>query len=366
MDVMVEPRGDAPQTQRTVQDGLQVLQWTRLESRPRTPEPGSVSPQEYSASIQWAIGVSWSGYSRMIYDSLLDKDIDDPASRRLVREILREAPAATTPREKATRLFHWVLENIAQSNQVFGQASWMIASREGNRSRVLHYLLGLAGLDSRLIMISQLGHDRTASDIPDFRLFDHLHVEIRLPREDLPVYAITMHDEAPFGYIPQALAEQPALYVSPTEERTALPAESPIPDESTWDGRITLNVDGSALIEMRERHSGGVALALRSFLQRVPAAELEARVAELYISRIVPGAQLESLRFEAQDNAQEPLGIDYTIRVEQIGRRNDELWALPPIAAQLLTPASRSTASATDASTTLVSRKPGDLEVITP
>jgi hypothetical protein len=287
--------------------------------------------------MQWGIGVSWAGYSRIIYDNLLDKDVVDPAARRLVHEILNEDPAPTTTRERAHRLYRWVLSNIERTNNVLGQASWMIASRSGDRSRLLHYLLGLAGIESRLVMVSMLGTDRNHSELPRPRQYEHLHVEISLPGDPAPIYAITTDEDTPFGYIPGALLGQPGLYLTSSVEPLRMPDQSPIADESTWHARIDLHEDGSAEIRMQERHTGFMAISLRAGLRQIPAAELEARMGELYVSRVLPGAQLQSLRVGAQAEAEEPLEFDYTFRVDQIGRRSESLWALPPIAAQSLT-----------------------------
>ena len=64
---------------------------------------------------------------------------------------------------------------------------------------------------------------------------------------------------------------------------------------------------------------------------QVADAVLEQQFGEFYVSRLLPGAALQSLEIHNRRDAESPLILEYAFEVDTIGRRNDEAWAIPPL-----------------------------------
>src|SRR5690606_31519622 len=121
-------------------------------------------------SINWAVNATWSSFLDGLRDVLADRDVIDPAAQRLAREVAGEGDDRT----RAERLYRWLLDETENNDDVFGEAPVMIAQRTGNRVRMLHYLLGLVGIRSDLLVVRGLGNDQTRSEVADEETYTNL------------------------------------------------------------------------------------------------------------------------------------------------------------------------------------------------
>src|SRR5262249_19343690 len=158
---------------RETKDGLKVLRWKKTESRPLTQEPGSVNSREFIPSICIGMKVSWDPYIESLRDLLADKDVYDPAAYDEVKKLLGDQLDAK-PSVRAAKLYRWVTEQIEPTEDVFGSASGMLASRTGSRERVLRYMLGLAGVKSELLLARGAEADHSQAKLPDPETFGYL------------------------------------------------------------------------------------------------------------------------------------------------------------------------------------------------
>ncbi len=186
-ELMVDPRGDAPETEERDENGLHVYHWGVEDSRPLVQEPASVSPREFFPSIDWGRGASWDMYVESLRDVMADRDVHDPAAATLVAEILGEDAARSTIEQRAQRIYRWVAENIEESDGVFGLAPAMVAARTGDWTRVLRYLLEMAGLDAELALVRSYAADSHQSELPDDDTYQNLLV--RLQGSEGPILA---------------------------------------------------------------------------------------------------------------------------------------------------------------------------------
>jgi hypothetical protein len=107
------------------------------------------------------------------------------------------------------------------------------------------------------------------------------------------------------------------------------------------DVEVALKGDGGAEVHVRELLRGSSAIGWRNDLDEVPAAELEARFEESYVSRLVPGARLVSVQLIDRDDPERPLVLDYRFEVSALGRREGKVQHVP---AMFLSSLSRSLA----------------------
>jgi tetratricopeptide (TPR) repeat protein len=326
----IDRRGPAPDAEETVENGRRVLRWRVLGSRPRPLEPGSVSAREYLPSVLWAHNATWDAYVESLRDLLADRDLRDPAHERLVREIVgRDGPH--TPEAIARRIYHWVIENIDDSPDPFGQAATMVHSRAGNRARVLVYLLRLAGLEAELALARSFANDRTPSEIADEETYSFFVVRMRGSHG--PLWLWTGARGAPFGFLPlePMIRGQEALVLSERAERTRVAAPDVESDRARIEVELRLDGEGGAHAEVTETFHGATAVAWRAQLDGVAAAQLEDAFARRYVAQIAGGARLTQLSITGRNEPDEPLVLRYGFDVEQLGRLEGRTHALPQL-----------------------------------
>jgi tetratricopeptide (TPR) repeat protein len=334
VEVTVDPRGPAPETRQSAgPDGTIVRRWRVDRSVPLVPEPASVSAREYLPSINWSVNASWSSFLDGLRDVLADRDVIDPAAVRLARQVAGEGDDRT----RAERLYRWLLDETENNDDVFGEAPVMVAQRTGNRVRMLHYLLGLVGIRSDLLVARGLGNDQTRSEVADEETYTNLVLRLGAATGGTAegggegaVYLQPTARGVPFGYLNPALRGQDALVLTTSSEggvqRVELPASLGPADSVLSDSRrveITARVarDGGAEVEIVETFRGVEAIGWRNDLESIPDAVLEQRFEEAYVGRVLSGARLESLRITGRDEPNEPFVLRYVARVPALARR---------------------------------------------
>ncbi|MEM9191944.1 MAG: DUF3857 domain-containing protein [Myxococcota bacterium] len=339
METVLDPRGDAPDTEEIVENGLRTLRWTARESRPFRAEPSSVPAREFIPSINLGVNATWRAFVESLLDALADKDVRDPAAERQLRQILGDAVNAA-PRVKAQRLYRWVLGNIEDNDNLFGMAPVMLAQRNGDRARILRYLLKLANVETTLVLARGLRSDITESEVADADTYRH--VLLMLPGNE-PSFLYTAERGAPFGYLPPTVRGQEALVLAPGAPRVRIPEGEAGVDRRSVELTAVLENDGSARVEVVETFRGAGAVSWRRDLEGVPEATLEQRFEEAYVARLVPGARMTELRITGRRNARQPLVLSYAFEVAALGRRDGDAWVVPGLFPTMLTPVIAST-----------------------
>lgn len=338
VEARIDPRGAAPETQESRDGSLRVLRWRVDQSQPLVPEPASVAAREYIPSINWGINATWGRFLGGLRDVLADREIVDPAARGLARRVVGNA---TSDREKARRLYYWLLENVENNNDVFGQAAEMLAGRTGNRARILHYLLGLLQVPSKLVLVRSFSADQTRSEVADEDTYSNLLVMLG-DGEDT-TYLQPAARGVPFGYISPALRGEDGLVLVPardSEEVARIEVPPATGEEDTRRIEILADVaaDGSATVQVVETFRGHEAIEWRTDLEGVPEAMIEQRFEEAYVARLLNGGSLESLTITGREDAEQPLVLRYTARVPALARRTGSGFVLPGLFPTMLTP----------------------------
>jgi len=318
MEPVLDPRGPAPKTIRETRDGNTVLRWVADESRPLSPEPMSVASREFLPSINLGVRVTWAAYAESLRDLLSDKDPVDPAATALVDSILGDAKNAPAS-ERAAKLFRWVTDQIEATQDLFGVAPAMLASRTGSRDRVLSYMLKLAGIPNELALVRGADGDHSDAHLPDPETFGYLL--LRVDTEKGAVWAHTGARHAPFGYLPSHLRGEQALILNPKAEQVTTPRVALDEERRDLDLELTLEKNGSATIHVHETLRGAQAIGWRNDLDEVPQEQLNDRFEESYVARLLPGAALKKLKIEGRDDPTAPLVLDFEFTVDKLGHR---------------------------------------------
>ena len=325
----IDPRGTPPTKVETVRDGLRVLDFSVDESEPLIAEPGSVSAREFIPSIRLGVRATFESLIESLRDVLADRALFDPYYERLAKQIVGDA-APEDYKLRAQRLYGWVIENIENSNDVFAQAALMLRSKAGNRARVLHYMLGLAGVPAQLALARDFGSDRFDGTMADADTYDHLLVVVEQKGQE-PLWLFANERWAPFGFIPAPLRKQPALALAPGAPKLTVSDGLLGPDVRRFAIEAQLQTDGAARIDVTESLHGADAVAWRAQLEQIPQAELNRRMEQDYVSRLFPGASLVELKVEGGAEATADLALRYVLQVPNFARPVAGGLAVPSI-----------------------------------
>ncbi len=322
----LDPRGEAPETERREADGLAVYRWTARESRPFTQEPAAVAPREFFPSIYWGRGATWPQYVESLRDVLADRDVHDPAAARLVAEVVGEA---TAPDQVAARLHRWVLENIEDSEDVFGLSPAMLAARTGNRTRVLRYLLSMAGLDADLALARSFTADAHTSELADDDTYQHLVIRLRTPEGPRWLHAGARG--APYDFLPPHLRGMDALVLNAEAERVTVGERDLNADLRTVEVDVRLRRDGGAEVRVVETFRGAGAVLWRNQLEEIPDADLEPQFESAYVANLLPGGQLTRLVVGGREDPEQPITLRYDVDVPSLARATGGSLVLPAV-----------------------------------
>ncbi|MDH5492767.1 MAG: DUF3857 domain-containing protein, partial [Myxococcales bacterium] len=318
----LDPRGPAPAALERVQGGLRELRFRVDQSRPLVAEPGAIAPRERIPSIHWGIEAGWGAFVDGLREVLVDRDPADPSALRLARRVAGEGSA----RARVRRLYDWVLENIEDSQDVFGVAPIMLASRSGNRVRVLRYLVGLLEIPSELVIVRGFDVDQTPSELADEDTYTHLILRVQTGSgagAQAPLFLFARERFAPFGFLPPELRGQDGLVLAEGAPRIVLPAGDPSLDRHRIEAEVHLGARGDARIEVVERHWGMGAMQWRAVFDEIPEALRRERFEQGYVSRLAPGARLVDFEVQALREIEAPLELRYVFEVRAFARAEE-------------------------------------------
>lgn len=326
--VVEELGGTPPATERREGD-LRVLTWTMEHVPARPIEPNAAPLPPFRPTLRIAVKPSWPSFFATLREALLDRDLFDPDARRFVQGLVGER---TDPQEIVAILHRWVTENVEPADGFAGYAPSMLAQKRGDRSRVLRYLLKLAGLDARLVVARRFA-DMEPGPIPRDELFTSSLVEV--VREGAPsIFVWADGRYASVSLIPPAVRGQEAVEVlgpGSAEARRVV-----IPDPGVESDRHVANVELAfegdvATVAVQEIFEGLGAFVWRNELEQVPAAELQRVFAEAYVPRVLPGAEVVGMEVIGREDYEAPFELRYVARVRGLGRVAGGQRLVPPL-----------------------------------
>jgi hypothetical protein len=308
--LVIDPRGAAPAVSRDERRGLTVYRWVVRESDRLVQEPRTVSQREYLPSVAVGVNGSWRHFVDALRERLIDRDVADPEAQALVRELTAGARSAS---ERVRRVHGWVLDHIEQegAGTPFDIAPRMLAARQGHRTRVLRYLLELAGVRCEMALVRPGAADATPAELADDNTYQS--IMLRAHTERGPVWITAADHNAPMRYIPPGLAGAEALLLNADATREHLPALDLDQHGRSLRVQLTLGADGSGHAVVEERLRGYAATGARQVVRRMDAANRE-RQFEAYVGGMVAGASLESLAITGTDDREADMVFRYAFR----------------------------------------------------
>ncbi len=315
MTIEEDRRGDAPTIARdTVEvngETLQRVRWQADRVAALTFEPMSVNTREFVPSINWGVRATWPRFFAGRRDVLADRDPYDRAAHNLAQSIVQ---GAENQDQKAERLFRWVLANVENTADVFGIAPLMLASRTGNRARILYYLMRLLDLPVELTVVRSWTADQTSAPVADEDTYGNLVV-----RYDGGLL-MTGARGTPFGYVSPLVQGQDGVVLLPYESpeevvRFTVPRASEGSDRHHIEVVADPLVGGGAHLSIVETMMGSDAITWRENLEGISEATLNGRFQEAYVANLLPGAALTELRITGREDVRGPLVLRYEVDV---------------------------------------------------
>ena len=325
MTLDVEALGPVPNPTTERRGDLKVMTWLVEDNLAREPEPHAIPRPPFRPTLRFGVNATWDVFFKANYSAMLGRDPVDPAAVRLARQIVAEA---RTDRAKVRRIFDWVMENVEVAANWNGVAPAMLAARHGDPTRLIRYLAELAGLRAELVMSRSSGA-LEPSTLSRAALYGSGLVRIGGPNG---FYVWAGERSAPWDYLPAPLRGQQAVVLNGELESVTLPDPGIETDLRERAVEVHLQGERGATLRVTETNHGSAAIFWRSRLRTVPAADLERLLAEAYVSRVVPGASVESIAVSGIEDRAEPLRIQYEVEVADYGRSVGDARLLPPIA----------------------------------
>ncbi|MCB9614522.1 MAG: DUF3857 domain-containing protein [Sandaracinus sp.] len=333
-EIVVEELGGTPAATTRREGDLRVMTWTMENVPTRPAEPNAAPLPPYRPTLRFAMKPNWSSNFSALREALLDRDLYDPEAERFVRAQIGER---TNPEEIVAILHRWVTENVEPADGFVGYAPSMLAQKRGDRSRVLRYLLGLAGLDARLVVARRFAA-MEPGPIPRDDLFTSALVEVRREGGE-PIFVWADGRYASVSLIPPAVRGQEAVEIMGPQAGEA--RRLVVPDPGVEVDRHVANVEVAfegdvATVAVQEIFHGLGAFVWRNELERVPAAEIQRVFAEAYVPRILPGAEVLGIEVLGREDYEAPFELRYVARIRGFGRVAGGQRLVPPLFATVL------------------------------
>lgn len=308
MRVVVDPRGPAPETERTERGALVEYRWRVRQSERMTPEPRSVASREFIPSVAVGAEATWDHFVDALRERLMDQDTIDPEAERTVREVVGRASTASA---RLARLHRWVADNIQQEGNgtPFENAARMLAARQGHRTRVLCYMLKVAEVPCELVLVRPGSADQTRSELADDETYQSIMLRVRTEHGEQWVTAADHN--APVAYIPPGVAGCEGIALSAGAARVTLPPLDLNAHGRTLTVNLALNRDGSGRGTVEERLRGYAATGARAVLRRMESANRN-RQFESYVGGMITGASVESVQIEGVEDPEAEMVFRYT------------------------------------------------------
>lgn len=340
MPLTFDVRGPVPPPTTHDEDGLRSTRFVMEQSQPLVAEPHWVALPPVLPSLRAVARVSWDRMYGGVYDGLLGLDVHDPAAVRLLEEDVFEHAEGLSDREKARRIYRWVMDNVeAADNSFYQSAPLMVAARRGSRLRVIRYLLSLAGIDARVIYARELASSPPIDDAPDSSVYASSLLAVML--DEGPLYLATIGRGVAYDYLPPTLRGQDAIVVEPGLRHVTLPTSQGTPARQRIEGTVEIAENGVARVTVTLSFEGAAGAELRTGIEQIAPAERASVLAERFVPSVVPGASADpsAVTVQGLDDWDAPLAIAFVAETAGLVRPARDGFHIVPLFASGLEPA---------------------------
>jgi cellulose synthase operon protein C len=311
----VESRANAPEPRVEKRDGLVIYRWRVDGSPAASSEPYRPSAREVMPNVRVGWGADFSLRLREFLDLTAVATPVDPRIKKIAQRLVEGAPNRRL--EKARRLYHFVVENVENGEEMDGRR--IITGRTGNRWR------GLVELCRALDIPYAFGVAKNRLQPPPAGPFDKMNEygELVLRVGKPPETAeLTIGEKfTPFGYLPPEIRGAEVYMLDSDPPKLGRLSQGVTTDvfNTALTGR--LERDGSATLEISQIFTGKVAIVLRNIIATAPEGQLRSFVEGKLIAPALQGARLIKFDFGPREKSDEPLVLKTRVEVPRFAEK---------------------------------------------
>ena len=329
----IESSGNVPAMKVVDRDPLIERRWRADKSPAAVVEPGSAPRHEVLPNVRLGWGITREASLELGTDKVTDVAATDPRLVRIAHSIVRGIEPSNA-RERAKRVYYWVLNNIEPSSEADGRK--IVMGRSGDRARAYAYLMRLLKIRTDYAVArSALERQPYAGPMSEVDSFSHLLMRVELPERAQWVGFSSRF--TPFGYVPWKLRGQTAYLLRPGAPKVTVSTD-PVVDKTGYEGTAELRPTGTASMDATFRYWGAHAIPFRETLERVPEAQLLSVFESALLSQLLPGASLVQLKVLDRDDLDKPLSVKMKTEMPDFARRADRQLLIGPPFGGILAP----------------------------
>lgn len=246
MPLVFEAPGLTPEPEQQ-ESGRRTRAWTYRSLTPRGPESFEINTVHLAPHLVFSNFSTWPDLADAAFKLFRPKAEPTPRIETLAREIVG---AASTPEEKARKLYDWVRSNIRYVATYIGAggfephlAEWVLDNHYGDCKDhvvLLEALLHAQGIDSTPALINADYQNYRLSEVPN-PYFSHVITYV----PQLDRYLDATDRDMPFELLPEYDADKPVLLMYARKlARTPMPGQT-----ANWlkrSSQVAIDADGSA------------------------------------------------------------------------------------------------------------------------
>ncbi len=328
----VETRGNVPPPrQRTVGDFIE-RRWRVDLSPPAPKEPDSPPLNEFLPSVRLGWGISLRDTVDRLVDLASQETPLDPRLRTRALDIVKGAPPGR-PDEQVRLLYEDVAKNIAEGNENDGRR--VVTGKSGSRQAAFQYLVRELGIPLEATLVKNRLATVPLGNMTEVEAYDGILFRIETgdsaPSAQPGIRWLSVRDKfAGAWYVPAEYRGQLAIRLVPGMPRDTTPTTGGN-DGVSFEGRATLQPDGSAAVELSQRFEGKAGIGIRGVLDKVPGTQLHDFIESALVGRSLPGARVHDFAVDHKDDASSPLVLRIKADVPALARRGAGGLSIAPI-----------------------------------
>jgi len=321
----IETRNDVPAPEVTENGPLVVRRW-RVQNSPAAPvEPFGAPITEFLPSVQLGWGVSLNDSLRSMSDAVADLSPVDPRLVRIAEHIVEGVPEGSRT-ERAKRLYRWILANVQEGDESDGRR--VVIGKNGNQwrgyitlCRALRIPVNYAVAQNRLSL-------PPSGPFSEAMLFTQPLLRVSAERE--PIWLSFAGKYTPFAYVSAEARGMPAYVLSEDKPVAAKVPAAGAQDNVRYGGKVQLNADGSADLELEQSFFGKYAMGLRNALSEIPEEQLRDVLESRLLGPELRGLELKSYALDHFDDLDSPLVIRAKARIPAFAQRSGDMLLIAP------------------------------------
>ncbi|MCA3255066.1 MAG: DUF3857 domain-containing protein, partial [Alphaproteobacteria bacterium] len=296
-------------------DGRATRRFSRTAGPYVPARSDAVSPIDWAPRLLITTFADWAALAKAYQDRATPKEVATPEIAAMARSIVA---GAKTEREKATRIVHWVRDNIRYVNIVLGEGGFVPAAAEDTFAKrfgdckghvtLTNTMLRSVGIDSTTAIVSL--RDTYREPTVAANIFNHVIVYI----PTLDAYADTTGRFLDFGELAGDHQGKLAI-LTRTGTTKRLPIDNVEPDGEALVYDLTIAPDGTISGTSRYDVTGAERIGMRAKLAVLPTIDRAADVARVLANNRSPGtgtmkATPDGKGIEARFTLSTPLVLD--------------------------------------------------------